>query len=70
VKIRNRWDNALRQAVLKLPDIRFKVAPDEDQEARGETIELVDDNEPAADLQPQMTQRPQERAERPDRSSP
>ena len=27
LKIRGRWEQALRQAVLKLPDVRFKAAP-------------------------------------------
>ena len=57
LKIRTRWEQALRQAVLKLPDIRFKVQPDTSAGADGETIELVDGNDPATvDLQPQQTQ--------------
>jgi putative proteasome-type protease len=63
VKIRMRWEQALRQAVLKLPDVRFKVQPDTATTSTGETIELVEGNEPATgDLQPQQTQRPHDRA--------
>jgi len=61
LKIRTRWEQALRQAVLKLPDIRFKVQPDTPAGAEGETIELVEGNDhTATDLQPQQFQpRPQ-----------
>ena len=61
VKIRTRWEQALRQAVLKLPDIRFKVQPDTPTGPAQESIELVED--PASsDLQPQQSQpRPQGR---------
>ena len=57
VKIRTRWEQALRQAVLKLPDIRFKVQPDTPAGAAQESIELVEGNDPAAsELQPQQMQ--------------
>jgi putative proteasome-type protease len=57
VKIRTRWEQALRQAVLKLPDIRFKVQPDTPAGATQESIELVEGNDPAAsELQPQQMQ--------------
>jgi putative proteasome-type protease len=59
VKIRTRWEQALRQAVLKLPDIRFKVQPESPAGAPQESIELVEGGDPAtAEVQPQMTQRP------------
>ncbi len=60
VKIRVRWEQALRQAVLKLPNIRFKVAPDAPAgAAEGESIELVEGSDSATtDGQPQMSQRP------------
>jgi len=58
VKIRTRWEQALRQAVLKLPDIRFKVQPDTPTGAEGGAVELVEGTEPASsDLQPQQSQR-------------
>ncbi len=61
VKIRTRWEQALRQAVLKLPDIRFKVQTDTPAGPAQESIELVED--PASsDLQTQQGQpRPQGR---------
>ena len=61
VKIRTRWEQALRHAVLKLPDIRFKVQPDTPAGPAQESIELVED--PASnDMQPQQMQpRPQGR---------
>src|SRR5687767_8775951 len=55
VKIRTRWEQALRQAVLKLPDIRFKVQTDTPAGPAQESIELVED--PASnELQPQQMQ--------------
>ena len=61
IKIRTRWEQALRQAVLKLPNVRFKVQPDTPAGPAQESIELVED--PASsDLQPQQSQpRPQGR---------
>src|SRR5213076_1247453 len=47
VKIRMRWDQALRQAVLKLPEIRFHkpgARPSTPGAAAGESIELVEPN--------------------------
>jgi putative proteasome-type protease len=38
-KIRNRWEQALRQAVAKLPDLRFSVKPGARED---ESIQLVD----------------------------
>jgi putative proteasome-type protease len=55
-KIRLRWENALRQSILRLPELRFrpkagKAAPQE------ETIELVEppSGEPTPELQQQMS---------------
>ncbi len=45
VKIRMRWEQALRQAVQRLPTIRFRIAPGASEPARPEgeeSIELVD----------------------------
>src|SRR5687767_9246514 len=64
-KIRMRWQQALRGAVARLPNIRFKAhkpgAPATAAAGGGETIEVVE--VPEGDLQPQMTQQPP----RPDR---
>ena len=61
VKIRTRWEQALRQAVLKLPDIRFKVQADTPAGPAQESIELVE-AAASGDLQPQQSQpRPQGR---------
>ena len=45
-KIRVRWEQALRQAVLRLPDVRFRKGPGAGQPAtpQEETIQLVDNN--------------------------
>ncbi|HEV2296492.1 MAG TPA: hypothetical protein VGR35_21790 [Tepidisphaeraceae bacterium] len=57
LKIRNRWEQALRQAVLKLPNIRFRVQPDTPSDAAQESIELVEGTDStSADLQPQQAQ--------------
>jgi putative proteasome-type protease len=57
IKIRTRWEQALRQAVARLPELRFRAAAGERQ-----TIQLVETptppaNEPAPELQPQMSQK-------------
>jgi putative proteasome-type protease len=57
MKIRVRWEQALRQAVLKLPDIRFRRRSGASQQPAEETIQLVEhptSGEPATDLQPQQ----------------
>jgi len=63
-KIRTRWEQALRQGIARLPDLRFrprgKAAAAAAQE---ETIELVEPNsgapsESAAEAQAQMTPPP------------
>jgi putative proteasome-type protease len=55
-KIRNRWEAALRQAVAKLPDLRFSVKPGARED---ESIQLVDRSsaEGVGDLQPQSGSR-------------
>jgi putative proteasome-type protease len=51
-KIRNRWEQALRQAVAKLPELRFRPQPATEREE--ESIQLVDGPaESAADTQSQ-----------------
>lgn len=47
-KLRKRWDEAIRQAVARLPDIRFKTGDEKASAALGETIYLVDP--PAAEV--------------------
>src|SRR5438046_326174 len=52
LKIRNRWEQALRQAVLRLPELRFHAA----QVPGKQTIEIVEGARPpeqTAELQPQ-----------------
>jgi putative proteasome-type protease len=63
VKIGVRWEQALRQAVSRLPQIRFRVrrGSDQAQSPQEETIQLVEPPNPpevGAELQPQATQRP------------
>jgi putative proteasome-type protease len=63
VKIGVRWEQALRQAVSRLPQIRFRArrGSDQAQSPQEETIQLVEPPNPpevAAELQPQATQRP------------
>jgi putative proteasome-type protease len=41
-KIRVRWEQALRQAVLKLPDVRFQRKAGAAQQPQDETIQLVE----------------------------
>src|SRR5438132_5530689 len=56
VKIRTRWEQALRQAVARLPELRFRAVPG----AKKQTIQLEEKEMPAdqqADLQPQMSQK-------------
>lgn len=59
-KIRLRWEQALRQAVNRLPDIRFRARPGPDKPSpTEETIQLVEKPaDPIADLQPQADQPP------------
>jgi putative proteasome-type protease len=62
VKIGVRWEQALRQAVQRLPQIRFQVRPGSDlaQVPQQETIQLVEPgaSEEGAELPAQVTQRP------------
>ena len=55
-KIRLRWEQALRQAVLKLPDVRFRGRHGAGRAPQSDTIELVEhgSNDGAAELQPQQ----------------
>jgi putative proteasome-type protease len=48
-KIRIRWEQALRQAVLRLPNVRFRLKPGLDKAPLPESIQLVESpaNEPA-----------------------
>ena len=62
VKIRTRWEQALRGAVARLPDIRFRgrAGPGKPS-GQEETIQLVEPSaapEPAQELQTQMSQNP------------
>lgn len=59
-KIRARWDQALRQAVSKLPDVRFQTTHTPGSAAQEESIQLID-TLPGADqneLQAQMGKAP------------
>jgi putative proteasome-type protease len=63
VKIGVRWEQALRQAVSRLPQIRFRArrGSDQPQSPQEETIQLVEPANPpevGAELQPQANQRP------------
>jgi hypothetical protein len=44
IKIRTRWQQALRQAVARLPNIRLKAKGEDDAEngSKGESIQLVE----------------------------
>jgi putative proteasome-type protease len=55
VKIRTRWEQALRGAVQRLPELRFHAA----KGAGKQTIQLVEGSPPenAPEFQPQMTQK-------------
>jgi len=56
VKISSRWAQALRQAVQRLPDLRFREQPGTGRE---ESIQVVEkgQGEAGGDMQPQMSQR-------------
>ncbi len=58
-KIRVRWEQALRQAVLKLPEVRFKRKQGAASQPQDETIQLVEtpasaEQQQHAELQPQL----------------
>src|SRR5687768_260441 len=62
-KIRTRWQQALRGAVARLPNLRFRPVHTTGQQAPPEeTIEVVEGSpqspEPSAELQPQQSTRP------------
>jgi predicted proteasome-type protease len=61
VKIAMRWQQALRVAVARLPNIRFSVG--KAAEKTQESIQLVETAaaEPATELQPQQEDRPSSR---------
>lgn len=65
-KIRTRWEQALRQAVLRLPNVRFRVRPSTGKPGteREKTIELEEPSaaEPSPELQPQQETRPRGKA--------
>lgn len=42
IKIRTRWEQALRQAVARLPELRFRAHPTSDPASQEESIEIVD----------------------------
>jgi len=48
-KIRVRWEQALRQAVLKLPDVRFKRKAGAGHQPQDETIQLVEPTQAPAE---------------------
>lgn len=60
-KIRNRWQQALRGAVARLPNLRFRPMHVPGQPPPEETIEVVEGSpappEPVAELQPQESER-------------
>lgn len=55
-KIRLRWEQALRQAVLKLPDVRFRGREGAGRAPQADTIELVEhgSSDGTPELQPQQ----------------
>src|SRR5688572_3691503 len=63
-KIRTRWENLLRQSILKLPEVKFIKTPGTGPAAKEESIQLVEgpgvpETSAAPELQPQAgTQRP------------
>lgn len=59
-KIRVRWEQALRQAISRLPELRFRVRPATGK-SEEESIQLIDRaGDGGSDMQPQATQRPPE----------
>jgi len=64
-KIRTRWQQALRQAVARLPNLRFRPVHGKGQVAATETIEVVEgaphSPDSTAELQPQQGQHPDAR---------
>ncbi|MGH7214579.1 MAG: peptidase [Tepidisphaeraceae bacterium] len=68
-KIRTRWQLALRQAVNKLPDIRFKPSARRDTAPQGPTIEVVEGADGAASEPVPQSAQTQPRACTPERIS-
>ena len=57
MKIRTRWQQALRQAVARLPNIKLKSTAANTPESKDESIQLVEGTESSGDAaSPQMTQ--------------
>jgi len=56
MKIRTRWQQALRQAVARLPNIKLKSTAANTPESKDESIQLVEGTESADAASPQMTQ--------------
>jgi len=54
VKMRTRWDQALRQAVIRLPEIRFRTAPAKPGEGE-DTIQVIDNTTTDAEAALQMS---------------
>jgi putative proteasome-type protease len=69
-KIRTRWQQALRGAVARLPNLRFRPGHGKGQVAATETIEVVEGGSPATDaaneLQPQQGAHPDAQVRRRD----
>src|SRR4051812_5072547 len=59
-KLRLRWEQALRQSVLRLPELRFRPKDPKPAAAQEETIQLVEPpaGDPTPDLQPQQQSNP------------
>jgi putative proteasome-type protease len=58
MKIRTRWQQALRQAVARLPNIKLKAKNDSAPESKDESIQLVEGGESGDIASPQMSQSP------------
>jgi putative proteasome-type protease len=72
-KLRTRWDAALRQAIAKLPGIRFAPQTNPTLPLRQESIQVIEPTqiEPMPELQPQSMPRPiPRRADPSDRDPP
>lgn len=58
MKIRTRWQQALRQAVARLPNIKLKAKIDSTPESKDESIQLVEGSDSGDVAAPQMAQSP------------
>jgi putative proteasome-type protease len=64
IKIRTRWQQALRQAVARLPNIKLTAKTADTPEAKDESIQLVDGGDSGGDLgAPQLSQRETQKSE-------